>query len=145
MAEYRDHHSGQPMLRLLVVLFFAMVTGGAAISADQTFARRAGLRAAGQLPAGLPRPHYHFRTTISYGTPYVSRYARPFYAYETPQVLFTPTYVSVPYIPPLVSVPLLPGYYGWAYSYEYQGPYYAAPDIGYWDRLPYACGVYGYC
>jgi hypothetical protein len=139
------------MLRFGVVLLFVMVIGGTAGSADQTVARRAGLRVAGKLPAGLPRPHYHFRTTVSYGTPYVSRYARSFYAYETPQVLFTPTYVSAPYIPPLIGVPMLPGfstlpsYYGSGYSYDYQGPYYAAPDIGYWDRLPYACGVYGYC
>ena len=137
------------MLRFVMVLFLTMVTGGTAVSADQTVARRSGLRAAGKLPAGLPRPHYRFRTTVSYGTPYVSPYARPFYAYETPQVLFTPTYVS--YLPPLIGVPLLPGsstlpgYYGSSYSYDYQGAYYGGSAIGYWDRLPYACGVYGYC
>ena len=133
------------MLRFVVVLFFAMIMGGTAVSADPTVAHHGGLRVAGRLPAGLPRPHYHFRTTVSYGTPYVSRYARSLYAYETPQVLFTPTYVSVPYIPAFIGAPLLPGYFGSGYSYDYQGAYYAAPDIGYWDRLPYACGVYGYC
>ena len=39
----------------------------------------------------------------------------------------------------------LPGYYGSRYSYEYEGPYYGGPYVNYWDRLPYACGVYGYC
>jgi hypothetical protein len=39
----------------------------------------------------------------------------------------------------------LPGYYGRAFDYDYQGPYYGGPYVPYWDRLPYACGVYGYC
>ena len=57
----------------------------------------------------------------------------------------------MPYIPPLVGTPLLPGsatlpgYYGSTHSYQYRGPYYGGPYVGYWDRLPYACGVYGYC
>ena len=40
----------------------------------------------------------------------------------------------------------LPGYYGTSHSYSYDGPYYGGPSYGpYWNRLPYACGVYGYC
>jgi hypothetical protein len=39
----------------------------------------------------------------------------------------------------------LPGYYGSNHSYDYQGPYYGGPNPGIWNRLPYACGVYGYC
>jgi hypothetical protein len=39
----------------------------------------------------------------------------------------------------------LPGYYGRAFDYNYQGPYYGGPYVSYWNRLPYACGVYGYC
>jgi len=35
-------------------------------------------------------------------------------------------------------------FYEWPYSYAYQGPYYG-PYVNYWERLPYACGVYGYC
>ena len=68
-----------------------------------------------------------------------------------PEVLFTPSDGTVPYIPPLVGTPLLPGsatlpgYYGSTHSYQYRGPYYGGPYVGYWDRLPYACGVYGYC
>ena len=63
---------------------------------------------------------------------------------ETAEVLFTPVYAEVPYLPPLIGVPL-PGYDGSAYRFEYQGPYYGGPYVPYWDRLPYACGVYGYC
>ena len=68
-----------------------------------------------------------------------------------PEVLFTPSDGTVPYIPPLVGMPplpgsaTLPGYYGSTHSYQYRGPYYGGPYVGYWDRLPYACGVYGYC
>jgi hypothetical protein len=54
--------------------------------------------------------------------------------------------------PMLPSTPLLlgrqelPGYYGRAFSYDYQGPYYGGEDTtSYMWRLPYACGVYGYC
>lgn len=40
----------------------------------------------------------------------------------------------------------LPGYYGRASSYDYQGPYYGDKrDYSYLFRLPYACGVFGYC
>jgi hypothetical protein len=54
--------------------------------------------------------------------------------------------------PMLPSTPLLlgrqelPGYYGRAFSYDYQGPYYGGERIpSYLFRLPYACGVTGYC
>jgi hypothetical protein len=76
----------------------------------------------------------------------------PVYVERDPDVLFTP---SLPYVPirPLVAErPLLPGsstlpgYYGSSHTYEYQGPYYGGRGIlSTWDRLPYACGVYGYC
>jgi|tagenome__1003787_1003787.scaffolds.fasta_scaffold20959823_2 hypothetical protein len=62
---------------------------------------------------------------------------------EEPDVLFTP-YLP-PHTPILPGSATLPGYYGSTHSYEYQGPYYGGPYVGYWDRLPYACGVYGYC
>jgi hypothetical protein len=66
-------------------------------------------------------------------------------------VLFTPSDGSVPYVhfPPLTPLlpgrAALPGNYGTEYSYEYTGPYYGGPYVTYWNRLPYACGVYGYC
>ena len=37
------------------------------------------------------------------------------------------------------------GYYGRPWSYDYQGPYYGGKQVDYFWRLPYACGVYGYC
>ena len=70
-------------------------------------------------------------------------YGRQVQVEEDPDVLFTP------YLPPLTPVmpgsATLPGYYGSIHSYEYQGPYYGSPKLDYWNRLPYACGVYGYC
>jgi hypothetical protein len=141
------------MFRFSIALLVAMATSMPAMSADRAVARHGWHRAAVLLPPGLPRPHYNFRTTISYGAPYSYRraYAPPYGAFETPELLFTPVYPEVPYVTPWVGAPLLPGsatlpgYYGWAYSDEYQGPYDGGPYVGYWDRLPYACGVYGYC
>jgi hypothetical protein len=70
-------------------------------------------------------------------------YGRQVQVEEDPDVLFTP------HLPPLTPVmpgsATLPGYYGSIHSYEYQGPYYGSPKLDYWNRLPYACGVYGYC
>ena len=69
---------------------------------------------------------------------------------QDPDVLFTPV-GAVPYAPLVYGTPLLPGsstlpgYYGTSHSYSYDGPYYGGPYTGYWNRLPYACGVYGYC
>jgi hypothetical protein len=146
------------MLRWAIPFLLTMVAVRPAAAADEALARQGkhqGLRrTAVNLPAGLPRPHYKFRTTIAPGAPYAPRryYARPLPAEEEPELLFTPTGGSVRYVGPLFGWPLLPGsstlpgYYGWSYSYDYQGPYYGGPNYsGYWDRLPYACGVYGYC
>jgi hypothetical protein len=36
-------------------------------------------------------------------------------------------------------------YYGSQYSYIYNGPYYGGPYASEGLRLPYACGLYGYC
>ncbi len=107
------------MLRFSIALIFAITVCGAAESADKTVPRRGWHHATVMLPAGLPRPHYNFRTTITYAEPY----ARP--VYETPVVAVAPVYVDVPYV-----LPLLP---------------FVDPYVPYWDRLPYACGVYGYC
>jgi hypothetical protein len=135
------------MLRLTIALLVAAAASGTAESADRALARHRWHRTAVMLPAGLPRPHYHFRTTISYRRPDVPRLS----VYETPRLPYAPVYADVPYIRPLIGVPLLPGswalpgYYDSSYTYEYEGPYYGGPYVGYWDRLPYACGVYGYC
>jgi len=116
-------------------------------------AKRAAVRAARQLPPGLPRAHYNYRTTVAPGAAplYVRRGRALVVEEEDPDVLFTPVGV-VPYAPRVFGTPLLPGsstlpgYYGTNHSYSYDGPYYGGPSYGpYWNRLPYACGVYGYC
>jgi hypothetical protein len=141
MAPYRNHASEQPMLRFTMAIFVAMAVSAPTMGADRSLPRHVWHRTSVILPPGLPRPHYNFRTTISYDAPY--SYHRRYYAYE--EAVFTPAYVGVPYVTPWVGAPVLPGYYGSAYSYEYQGPYYGGPYVSYWDRLPYSCGVYGYC
>jgi hypothetical protein len=140
------------MLRFTIALLFAMVAIEPAVSADRALAHHRWHRTSVILPAGLPRPHYNFRTTISYGAPYGYRRSGPrLSVYGSPELLYAPDYAEVSYIRPWIGAPLLPGsstlpgYYGSSYTYDYQGPYYGGPYVGYWDRLPYACGVYGYC
>ena len=137
------------MLRFAIALIAALIVSGTAESADGALPGHRWHRAAAMLPPGLPRPHYRFRTTISYATPYVYRGSGPSVSvYESPGPWYAPAYAYVPYIAPLGGAPWLEGfsplsgYYGSAYVY---GPYYGDPNVGYWDRLPYACGVYGYC
>jgi hypothetical protein len=119
------------MLRCGILFLLAITTVGTASGADQII-----------LPAKHVRAHYKYRTVITDPTP------RVVYVYRDPEVLFTP---AIPYIPPLIRAPLLPGsstlpgYYGAPNNYDYPGPYYGGPEVSYWDRLPYACGVYGYC
>jgi hypothetical protein len=136
------------MLRWTMPLIAALVAvGTSASAADGTLVvKRGAYRAASQLPPGLPRAHYRYRTTVAPPT-----YRRDVVVVDEPEVLFTPSSGYVPYFPPVVGAPLLPGsstlpgYYGRAFDYDYQGPYYGGPYVPYWDRLPYACGVYGYC
>ena len=76
-------------------------------------------------------------------------YGRPAYVETESDLLFTPDerfpYIRIPPSTPLLpGSSTLPGYYGSQHSYEYY-PYYGGPNLGYWYRLPYACGVYGYC
>ena len=113
--------------------------------------KRATVRAARNLPPGLPHAHYNARTTVA--PPQYVRRGRQLVVVEEedPDVLFTPTGV-VPYAPLVYGTPLLPGsrtlpgYYGTDHSYSYDGNYYGGPQPGpYWSRLPYACGVFGYC
>ena len=54
---------------------------------------------------------------------------------------------------PIIGFNLLPDpswarggyYYGSSWSYYYSGPYYGGPYTDYAFRLPYVCGLYGYC
>ena len=136
------------MLRWTMPLVAALLAAGtsAAAADGAPVARRGAYRAASQLPPGLPRAHYRYRTTVSPPT-----YRRDVVVLQEPEVLFTPSSGYVPYFPPAVGAPLLPGsstlpgYYGRAFDYDYQGPYYGGPYVPYWDRLPYASGVFGYC
>jgi hypothetical protein len=129
-------------------LVAALEVGTAADTDGPVTTKRAAYRAASKLPPGLPRAHYKYRTTIAPAAP---PYGGPVYVEAEPEVLFTPSDGAVPYIPPLAGSALLPGssalpgYYGRAFDYDYQGPYYGGPYVSYWNRLPYACGVYGYC
>ena len=112
------------MLRFAIVLIVAGLTGGIAEAADQTLVHPRVHRAAIGLPAGLPRPHYHFRTTITYAEPYTYRRPWPRYSVYGPPALYAP----VVYVDP---------FYG---SHRRRRRIFT-----YWYRLPYACGVYGYC
>jgi hypothetical protein len=62
-------------------------------------------------------------------------------------------YRSVEYSAPIIPYNLLPNppwnrgnyNYGSSWSYYYPGPYYGGPYYGDGARLPYVCGLYGYC
>jgi len=76
-------------------------------------------------------------------------YVRPGHVEAESDLLFTPDerfpYIRIPpHTPLLPGSSALPGYYGSNTSFEYH-PYYGGPNLSYWYRLPYACGVYGYC
>ena len=136
------------MLRRTIALLVTIAAVHPAAAASGATPKQSAKRAAAQLPAGLPRTHYKYRTTIVYGAPTAPR---PAYVASYPGLLITPAYGPVGYLENLPGTPLLPGsatipgYYGQAFDYDYQGPYYGGPYAGYGWRLPYACGVYGYC
>jgi hypothetical protein len=117
------------MMRWMTPLLVTLFAAGSALAAD--------------LPGSRPDIVYRKAPPPPYGG--------PVYVEVEPDVLFTPSDGAVPYVPPLITTPLLPGsqilpgYYGSTHSYDYQGPYYGGPNLSYWYRLPYACGVYGYC
>ena len=73
------------------------------------------------------------------------------YVETDPDALISPAYGIGSYIRNLPGTPLLPGshtlpgYYGRPWDYDYQGSYYGGKQVDYFWRLPYACGVYGYC
>ena len=91
------------MLRWILPLVAAFAIGPPAAADGPVVTKRA-YRAAHQLPPGLPRAHYKYRTTIAAPT-----YSRGVAIVEEPELLFTPSSNVVPYIPPLVGTPLLPG------------------------------------
>lgn len=62
-------------------------------------------------------------------------------------------YPAREYSAPVIGYNLLPVlpwerggyYYGSPWSYYYPGPYYGGPYYTEGARLPYVCGLYGYC
>ena len=134
------------MLRWILPLAIALCAISPADAADApVVVKSPTVKAARQLPAGLPRRHYVYHTTIT-GPTYVRR-GRQLVVVE-PTVIPLNAEPVVPYIPGEPLLPgssSLPGYYGNSRSYSYLGPYYGGAYVDYWDRLPYACGVYGYC
>ena len=110
------------MLRWMMVILLVSVAIQPAMAADPAAPRHRAHRA-----AVAPRPD------------------------DSSERLFSPTDVFVRTIRPFFSGPVLPGksglpgLYGSSHSYEYQGPYYGGEYTSYWNRLPYTCGVYGYC
>jgi len=126
------------MLRaaLLTTVMIAAITPS--FAADQIAIHHIRREARGALPPGLPRIHYKARTTVVYQPA-----PPPIVVVENnPDVLISP-WPSTPLLP---GSSTLPGYYGRPFDYDYQGPYYGdGPYPGYFWRLPYACGVYGYC
>lgn len=113
------------MLRCMVPALATMLTVSAAVAAD--------------LPATSKR-----RATTPQEPPKV-------YVDTDPDALISPAYGIDSYIRNLPGTPLLPGshtlpgYYGRPWDYDYQGSYYGGKQVDYFWRLPYSCGIYGYC
>jgi len=76
------------MFRWAMPFLFAIAMTGAAFGADTTVTPPVRHPARTQLPAGLPRAHYHYRTTLTYDAPAPPRQV---YVERDPDVLFTPT------------------------------------------------------
>ena len=105
----------------------------AAKRADKAAAgRRAAVRAASQLPPGLPRAHYNYRTTVAPPPPpFTCAAAARWWSRKRSTCRWHRS--NGPYAPRLFGTPLLPGsstlpgYYGTSHSYSYDGPYYGGP------------------
>jgi len=126
------------MLRHATLLLAVIASTDAALGADKVVPSPRHV-ARPNLPAGLPRPHYNYKTTIVYG-------AAPPPAYVEPEPLISSFVWTTPL---LAGSYTLPGYYGRPFDYYYQGAYYGGPYgngyESYFYREPYACGVTGHC
>ena len=131
----------------------ALIVAVAVVGTTACRGRRPGCGQAQHLQRGAPAATgwpaaaaLQYRTTVA-----PPAYRDPVVIEADPDALITPAYGPGGYIANLPGTPLLPGsstipgYYGRAFDYDYQGPYYGGPYVSYWWRLPYACGVYGYC
>ncbi len=114
------------MLRWMMPAVAAMLTVSGAFAADLSAVPR-------RRHAGPPPPTREIVTEVEADS------------------LISPAYGVGSYIRNLPGTPLLPGshtlpgYYGRPWDYDYQGSYYGGPQVDYFWRLPYACGIYGYC
>jgi hypothetical protein len=108
------------MLRHATLILLTIAASSAAFGADQA------------------APAKRHRTNIVHGAP-----PPVVYAARDPDSLLSPMLPTTPILP---GSSTLPGYYGRAFDYDYQGAYYGGgPYPSYFLRLPYACGVLGYC
>jgi hypothetical protein len=118
-SETRDFAQESLPMRgtIILMLLAAIAANGAVLAAD------------------LPGVHYKARRAVKAPPAAV--------VVEEEDSLISP---MLPSTPLLLGRQELPGYYGRAFSYDYQGPYYGGGGYpNYIWRLPYACGVYGYC
>jgi hypothetical protein len=131
----------------IVVATFALTSAAEAVGPAGKSAAR---RAASQLPTGLPRAHYKFRTTITRAR---RRLPAPVCGRRA-EVLFTPSDGYVRYVPPAVGIEWWPGYPAWSgnwglpFDYNYPSPWYAGPESIESNLQPYGYGYgcgYGYC
>jgi hypothetical protein len=125
------------MLRWMLAALVVMPALDTALGADKIATPHAKRHTKIILPPGLPRPHYDYRTTVVIAPP-------------VPVYVEDPPLISPPTTPILPGSSTLPGYYGRPFDYYYQGAYYgddgSSPGYtSYFFRLPYACGVTGYC
>jgi hypothetical protein len=111
------------MSRRTILCLAALLVTGDALAADQAPPVRHGART-----AKAPRAHYNNSITV------VTDH-------------YDDMLISIPTTPLLPGSSSLPGYYGRAFSYNYQGSYYGGSSsyLPYFFRMPYACGVIGYC
>ncbi len=73
--------------------------------------------------------------------------------FAEPAEVGTPVVRTREYSAPIIGYNRLPNpiwarggyYYGSPWSYFYDGPYYGGPLSFTGGRLPYVCGLYGYC
>jgi hypothetical protein len=129
----------QAILRWTLAALFVMSAFDVALGADKIVTPHAKRHTRIVLPPGLPRPHYDYRTTVIYAP-----------AAPVPVYVEDPPLISPPTTPILPGSSTLPGNYGRPFDYYYQGAYYgddgSSPGYtSYFFRLPYACGVTGYC
>ena len=122
------------MLRTTLSALFATALTALTLHVDDAFAaERKVTRTAARhaLPAGLPRAHYRYRTTIVSGPP-LAYDARP-YAYG--RYGYAP-YINSYGIPAAVVVDPVDPAYLWRQPYPYGSPLYATP---------YSCLFYNDC